>query len=181
MLRLTTRRSKEALPLANRHYNRRSPESDQFVPPGRCVVLLGGHPVNVLWVSSWQGYAFHAWPGAWVCTLFRNEGPRLSSEIIREAVAHTRWAWGKPPPEGLITFVDPGKVRRKRDPGRCYRKAGFQVAGTAPGRNRQGLVVLQMKPDAMPAPAPPLRAQLKLFPELSTSAGPFVDPSLRGA
>ena len=28
----------------------------------------------------------------------------------------------------MITFVDADKVRRKRDPGRCYIKAGFRFA-----------------------------------------------------
>jgi hypothetical protein len=52
---------------------------------------------------------------------------------------------------GMVTFVDTGKVRRKRDPGRCYRRAGWQVCGETKG----GLVALQILPDAMPEPMEP--------------------------
>lgn len=64
-----------ALPLADRHYNRRKVGSPQFVPPGRCVVLLTP-AADALWVSSWPfaEYVRHAWPGAWVNSLFRREG-----------------------------------------------------------------------------------------------------------
>src|SRR6185312_14832853 len=76
---------REVLPLADRHYNRRKIGSDQFVPPGRCVVLKTPD-LNALWTTSWPYPQFvrHAWPGAWVNSLFRNEGAGLSSELIRE-------------------------------------------------------------------------------------------------
>ena len=35
--------------------------------------------------------------------------------MIRDAVAHTRWKWGDNP-LGMVTFIDPAKVRPKRDP-----------------------------------------------------------------
>jgi 1-acyl-sn-glycerol-3-phosphate acyltransferase len=77
-------------------------------------------------------YVRHAWPGAWVNSLFRNEGAGLSSVLIRDAVAATVALY--PAPEaGLITFVDASKVRHKRDPGRCYRKAGFKHVGFTVG------------------------------------------------
>lgn len=139
-----------ALPLADRHYNRQRPGTPQFVPPGRCVVLLAP-PADALWVTSLQRpeYARHAWPGAWVNSLFRNESPVRSSDLIRAALAATRAIWGDPPGVGCITFVDPRKTRHKRDPGRCYRRAGFQPVGQTKG----GLVALQLRPDAFPAPA----------------------------
>lgn len=138
-----------ALVLADRHYNRQKIGSPQFVPPGRCLVLLTACE-RALWVTSWPfaEYVKHAWAGAWVNSLFRNEGAGLSSELIREAVAATQAHYGKPPPLGMVTFVDADKTRRKRDPGRCYRKAGFQHVGKTKG----GLVALQMLPDVMPAP-----------------------------
>jgi hypothetical protein len=58
----------------------------------------------------------------------------------------------------MITFVDPTKTRRKRDPGRCYRRAGFSVAGETKG----GLVALQLSPAGMPSLCAPLGAQLRL-------------------
>lgn len=87
-----------ALPLADRHYNRRKVGSPQFVPPGRCLVLLSGS-ADALWVTSWPfaEYTRHAWAGAWANTLFRNESAGLSSELIREAVSATRWHFGDPP------------------------------------------------------------------------------------
>lgn len=138
--------------LADRHYNRRSVGSPQFVPPGRCVVLV--HAL-ALWVTSWPfaEYTRHAWPGAWVNSTFRNEGAGLSSELITEACAATRSTWGDPPPEGLITFIDPGKVRPKRDPGRCYRRAGFEVIGATPGgHGRAPLIVLALRAEKFPPP-----------------------------
>ncbi len=161
--------------IADNHYNRQNPESDQFVPPGRCVVLV--IPKVAVWVTSWPfpEYVRHAWPGAWVNSTFRNEseGAILSSELIREAMAATRWFWTPPAGLGLITFVDERKVRRKRDPGRCYRRAGFtqlmEPDPDRPGHQRpvrtkeEGHLVFQMLPDAMPAAEMPHGAQARMF------------------
>lgn len=160
---MSHRFDKRALPLADRHYNRRKIGSPQFVPPGRCLALLTS-PADALWVTSWPfaEYVRHAWAGAWVNSLFRNESPNLSSELIREAVAASRAFFGEPPPLGMVTFIDPKKVRRKRDFGRCYRKAGFvqavcQKHGAAEekcpacqGYTAGGLVALQLWPADMP-------------------------------
>jgi hypothetical protein len=144
---LSHRFDTRALPLAYRHYNRRKVGSPQFVPPGACLVLLTEN-ADALWVTSWPKgeYVRHAWPGAWVNSLFRNESACLSSDLIKEAVAATVAFFGSPPKQGMITFVDPEKTRHKRDPGRCYRKAGFQVVGETAGE----LVALQLSPGDMP-------------------------------
>lgn len=149
-----------ALPLANRHYNRQAPESPQFVPPGRCLVLLA-ECERALWVTSWQyaAYVRHAWAGAWVNSLFRNEGAGLSSDLIREAVAATCWHWPAPP-TGIVTFVDPAQVR-STNPGYCYIQAGW----TRVGHTRGGLRVLQQLPGQMPPATPPIGAQGRLWPE----------------
>lgn len=152
---LSHRADKAALPLADRHYNRQKIGSPQFVPPGRCLVLLAPDTEGgALWVTSWPfaQYVKHAWAGAWMNSLFRRESGPVASEMIREAVAITRWHYGEPPPLGMVTFIDRGKVHRKRDFGRCYRKAGFEVAGETKG----GLLVLQMLPEQMPEPTAPL-------------------------
>ena len=52
----------------------------------------------------------------------------------------------------MITFVDTTKTRKKRDPGRCYLRAGFKKCGMTKG----GLVALQLLPEDMPKPARPL-------------------------
>jgi hypothetical protein len=148
--------------LADRHYNRQAHGAAQFVPPGRCLVLLTADR-SAVWVTSWPlpQYVRHAWPGAWVCSLFRNERPdlHLSSDLITAAVAHTRAHWPAVPAPGFVTFVDPGKTRRKRDPGRCFRRAGWQHTGFTAG----GLYALQQLPAAMPAPAPLPGTQPALF------------------
>ena len=139
----------DVVPLADRHYNRQKHGSPQFAPPGRCLVLHTA-ALDAFWITSWPyaEYVKHAWAGAWVCSAFRNEAPHenLSSELIREAVAATRARYGDPPQIGMVTFVDRDKTRRKRDPGRCFRRAGFKVAGETKG----GLVALLMAPEDMP-------------------------------
>jgi hypothetical protein len=139
-----------ALPLADRHYNRRKVGSPQFAPPGRAFVLLT-QDAKAVWITSWPyaQYVKHAWAGAWVNSLFRREdGAPLASDLIRAAVAATSAHWPDVPPLGMVTFVDAAKTRRKRDPGRCYRKAGFRHVGFTKG----GLWAFQMLPADMPEP-----------------------------
>lgn len=130
--RMSHRAHPMALRLADRHYNRQKPGTPQFVPPGRCLVLLTDD-ASALWVTSWPfaKYVKHEWAGAWVNSLFRNEGRYLSSALIREAVAITRWHW-EPPELGLVTFVDADKVR-STNPGYCYLCAGFERVGQTKG------------------------------------------------
>lgn len=158
---LSHRADPRAVLLADRHYNRQTIGAPQFVPPGRCLVLLT-EDATALWVTSWPfaEYVKHAWAGAWVCSLFRNEGPILSSALIRDAVAATVWRYGPPPPLGFITFVDAGKVRSS-NPGACYRKAGWQRVGYTAG----GLVALQLPAAHIPAAVPPLGVTLSMFQE----------------
>lgn len=150
--KISFRADAQALAIADRHYNRQAVGSKQFVPPGRCLVLLT-ELADALWITSWpfEEYVKHAWAGAWVCSCFRNESSHLSSELIREAVAITRWKWPEIPSLGMITFIDTTKVRKKRDWGRCYRKAGFKVCGKSKG----GLICLQILPHDMPEPLEP--------------------------
>ena len=147
--------------IADRHYNRQTVGATQFVPPGRCVVLRSVEGGGALWVTSWPfaEYVQHAWAGAWINSCFRNEGAGLSSELIREAIAATRYYWQDIPELGMITFVDAGKVRRKRDPGRCYIRAGFKHVGETKG----GLLTFQLKKEEMPEAMAPLNGQLALF------------------
>jgi len=155
---LSHRADPPAVALADRHYNRQKIGSPQFVPPGRCVVLLTAK-ADAVWVTSWPfaEYVKHQWGGAWVNSIFRNEGDLLSSDLIREAVAITRSIW-MPPQLGMITFIDRSKVRHKRDFGRCYRKAGFTPAGETVG----GLLALRLMPEKMPEPLY-IQEQLNLF------------------
>lgn len=162
MWRLSWRADPAGVKVADRHYNRQSIGSAQFVPPGGCVVLMAGEdPRAALWVTSTPiaDYVKHAWAGAWINSTFRNEGAGLSSELITQAVAASLWCLGPPPALGMVTFVDARKVRRKRDPGRCYRKAGFRHVGfTVEDR----LHAFQLLPADMPAPCAPRGAQLRM-------------------
>jgi hypothetical protein len=156
--RLSYRADPRALPLADRHYSRQKIGTPQFVPPGRCIVLLTKE-ANALWVTSFPFAQFvrHAWAGAWMCSLFRNESEVLSSELIKEAVSITRGIYGEPPALGMVTFIDTEKVRplkygtknqRLRNFGASYTNAGFKRVGWTKG----GLLALQLLPLDMPPP-----------------------------
>ena len=163
---LSDRFDSTVLPVADRHYNRQKLGTPQFVPPGRCLVLkcVNG---TALWVTSWPfpEYTKHAWAGAWVNTMFRRESGPLASELIREAVAITCWRWPVPS-LGMVTFIDRSKIRHKRDPGRCYRRAGFKVCGETKG----GLLALQLLPIDMPEPVVPLGATMAIDFESAVTA-----------
>jgi hypothetical protein len=166
---LSHRADAAVIPIADRHYNRQKIGAPQFVPPGRCLVLKIGDRDQLwtpdaggaFWVTSWPfaEYVRHAWPGAWMCSAFRNEGAGLSSELITAAVAATVANWRDVPPLGMVTFVDREKTRRKRDPGRCYRRAGFEPCGETKG----GLVALQLTPERMPDPVLAIGQQSQTF------------------
>ena len=86
------------------------------------------------------------------------------SDLIRQAVAVTRWRWPEVPTKGMVTFVDEEKTvdgrSRWHPPGWCYRRAGFREVG----RTKQaGLVALQLEAQGMPPPAAPIGAQASLF------------------
>jgi len=168
---LSHRADPAVVPLADRHYNRQKIGAPQFAPPGRCVVLKRA---DAFWITSWPfaEYVKHAWAGAWVCSAFRNESDQLSSDLIRDAVAITRARWPATPALGMVTFVDPEKTRHKRDPGRCFRKAGFRPDGTTEG----GLVALRLAPGEMPDVPEALRG----LPFLLDALKDVPKPALRG-
>jgi hypothetical protein len=144
--------------LADRHYSRQKVGSTQFVAPGSCLVLKTIE-ADAAWVTLHPliQYVAHKFGDAWLCTMFRNESPHLSSELIREAVAAS-YAWFvEPPPDGFVTFVDANAVRRKRDPGRCFRRAGWHEIGRTQER---GHIVLQLPVAEFPDPVWPLELQL---------------------
>lgn len=157
---LSWRTDPQVRPLADRHYNRQSVGAQDFVPPGRCLVLKTV-PVDAYWITSWPFAEFvkHQWAGAWINSAFRREhGALLASEMIEAAVAATLYRWPEPPALGMVTFVDAEKVRHKRDPGRCYRKAGFRHVGWTEG----GLWAYQLPPGDMPAADPAWGSTMEL-------------------
>ena len=73
------------------------------------------------------------------CTVFRNEGPVLSSDLILEA---EELAWQRWPGERLFTYVWDAKIESV-NPGYCFKKARW----TACGRNKDGrLTILEKFP-----------------------------------
>jgi hypothetical protein len=155
---LSNRFDPAACALADRHYNRRKVGSPQFVPPGRCLVLLTDD-ARGLWVTSWPfaEYVKHQWAGAWVCSAFRSEGAGKASELITQALAASKAFFGDPPPLGLVSFINRSKVkptivRGKPVWGWTWLKAGFRVIGETKG----GLLALGIDPADMPNATPAL-------------------------
>lgn len=130
----------EAAALADRHYSRQSVGDRQFMPPGRTLVLL-----SVCGRAVW-GVVLNLDPvGAlrWRCSIFRNEGAGLSSALIIAATEETLSSWVPRPPVPLTTEIDASAVRRKRDPGRCYLRAGWDHSHWTPsGHGRSAKRVL---------------------------------------
>lgn len=98
-----------------------------------------------------------------MCSAFRNEGAGIASELIREAVAATRAFYGDPPELGMVTFIDPKKVKPTMTHGaptwgRTYELAGFEYVGKTKG----GLLAMQLRPEKMPLPAPANGMELRL-------------------
>jgi hypothetical protein len=145
---------KRALPLADRHYNRRKVGSPQFVPPGRALVLLTAD-AGALWTTSYPfaQYVRHAWAGAMVNSLFRRETGPLASDLIVAAVAATRAEWD-PPSLGIVSFVDERKTKARRGRcspvGKCYLEAGWTHVGFTKG----GLWAFQLRPEDWPEACP---------------------------
>ncbi|MDQ7835492.1 MAG: hypothetical protein RDU24_08930 [Humidesulfovibrio sp.] len=124
----TRRNDREARALADRHYSRKTPGHREFIGPGRAIILRD--PAGT-WLFVWRHcqYRLDGQTG-WECSIFRNEGARLSSEIILECEG---FVTGR-----LFTYVDASKVR-SANPGYCFKRAGWRVAGRSKGR---GLVLL---------------------------------------
>lgn len=132
------------------------------MPAGSCVVFVSTCGRAVFGVS-WPRYARHRWKGAWINTLFRNEGAGLSSELIREAVAATAAEYGAPPALGMITMIKQSAIRDGFKPGRqvgrCYIKAGFREIGRTIVHGHR---VFQLLPVDMPSPASAIGTQREL-------------------
>lgn len=164
---LSWRADPRAAALADRHYSRQKPGSAQFMPPAGCCVLYaksltGGEAV---WGTStpFARFVKHAWAGAWMCSIFRNEGAGVASDLIRQAVAASRAViLTRPrhpcdvPPLGVVTFIDrtkvkPTKVRGIEVYGWTFRQAGFREVGETDA----GLLALQLLPEDCPEPISP--------------------------
>ena len=128
----------KAQELADRHYSRKTPGSKKgFIGPGEKLVLLSPTGDALFtWLRSRADYRGDKIDGV-NCTIFRNEGPVLSSKLILEAekFAHDRWPGLK-----LFTYVSKAKVKSK-NPGWCFMKAGWKLVG----ENKSGELRLLVK------------------------------------
>jgi hypothetical protein len=137
----SNRRDPRAVALYLRHYSagrngkRETCYTSGFTGPGEDMVLLTER-CDALFV--WSRCIRNDGQTGINCAVFRNESDTLSSELIREA---DDLAWDRWPDEARhFTYVDPSKVRRKRDPGRCFIKADWHPTGHTSTR---GLIVLE--------------------------------------
>lgn len=129
--------------LADRHYSRQTEGAREFMGPGRVCVLFAEFSQQERAVWGAIDNLDPVGTRRFRCAIFRNETPWLSSDLVREATLITQRRWirrfswtGEP---ALTTEVDPSRTRKKRDPGRCFLRAGWVVVGET-GR---GLVVLR--------------------------------------
>jgi hypothetical protein len=122
--------------LADGHYSRRKPGSPQFMPPGQTLILLSYDELAVF--GWWRPHPDAGLPSmngldGWTCTIFRNTGPILSSQLILAAEKELleRYDCG---PDGLLTYVWDSKIA-STNPGYCFKVAGWKRVGrSADGR-----------------------------------------------
>lgn len=123
------------------HYSRRRYADGRkpllFVGPGEKMVLVSP---DALALFIWRKFISDDDQEGINCAVFRNEGPRLSSDLILDA---ERLAWERWPQERLYTYVNPRKIR-SINPGCCFLKAGWNKCGLTKG----GLIILQKHYDS---------------------------------
>lgn len=129
--------------LADRHYSRRRPGHGNPVGPVESLVLVTPDE-SAAWATTWTRFPDDGLT-AWRCSIFRNEGTALSSDLIREAMAITAELWGGrfPCPDGWVTWVDAAKVASAH-PGYCFKRAGWWLdKAYQPDRRRRTLIRLR--------------------------------------
>jgi hypothetical protein len=115
-----------------RRANQTNPNRMLFVGPGYKMVLVTSN-YDALFV--WRKFIDKSGQQGINCAVFRNEGDRLSSELILEAEQR---AWERWPGERLYTYVNGGKVKSV-NPGYCFKIAGWKVCG----KSSKGLIILE--------------------------------------
>lgn len=131
-----------ALDLHSRHYSRREYVDGRprklMVGPGEKFVLVG-HDDRALFV--WRRFISMDRQAGICCSVFRNESPILSSELIREADALADQRW--PSESRHYTYVAPSRIR-STNPGYCFLRAGWRRCGlTKGGHGRPQLAILE--------------------------------------
>ena len=118
-----------------------------FVGPGEKMVLLWPDARAVFVWRKFKSADLAGQEGV-NCAIFRNEGAGIASDLIR--AAHTA-AWERWPGARFYTYVNPRRVQRKRQPGRCFLKAGWRYVRDAQGKPRltkkRRFLILEMLPE----------------------------------
>jgi hypothetical protein len=126
--------------LADRHYNRRKRGSNQFMPPGETLVLVTGDSLALFgWWRPAPSSGIPSMNGldGWTCTIFRNEGPKLSSSLVLAAETILA-AYKQCGPDGMLTYVWDNRVQ-SANPGYCFKCAGWRAVGRS-ADNRKTLL-----------------------------------------
>mgnify|MGYP000493859090 CR=1 FL=1 len=124
----------DARKLADRHYSRKKRGAKLFCGPGEKLILITPERDAVfVWRKCY--YRLDNQKGV-ECTLFRNEGKYLSSELIKEAVKLAKMKWKDE--KRFFTYVNPQKIK-SQNPGYCFKKAGWRVCG----KSKKGLIMLE--------------------------------------
>jgi hypothetical protein len=125
-----------AFGISRRHYSitNKRPKVRQFIQAGSPMVLLTP-TCDALFVWVKNSVERKDKQEGVICTLFRNEGPTLSSRLIERAddLAWERWADRR-----HFTYVDADKVASS-NPGYCFLMAGWQKCGFS----QEGLLILE--------------------------------------
>jgi hypothetical protein len=114
-----------------------------FVGPGEKLVLV---TPDALAVFAWRKFKSKDSQVGVNCAIFRNEGAGLSSDLIRRADA---LAWDRWPAERRhYTYVNASAIRPKRDPGRCFLRAGWRYVTDDRGQRvrtkKRGYFILEL-------------------------------------
>lgn len=126
--------------LFDRHYSRYHYKDGRkpalFVGPGEKIVLITPCARAML---VWRKFISMDKQQGVNCSVFRNEGAGLSSDLLQSAM---KIAWKRWPSERLYTYVDPSKVL-STNPGYCFKRAGWTICGVTKIRR---LLILQVFP-----------------------------------
>lgn len=128
-----------AFHLYRRHYSCRPSRTDhdsRIGGPGEKMVLLTADAAALF---VWRKFFSRDQQKGVNCAVFRNEGPYLASDLIRDAM---RLAWDRWPGERFYTYVNQRKVKSP-NPGYCFLRAGWRRCGITKTRR---LLVLEATP-----------------------------------
>jgi hypothetical protein len=129
-----------AYDLSRRHYSKRRYKRARqplFVGPGRKLVLLSSDGRAVF---AWRQFIDDTQPAqtGFCCSIFRNEGRTVSSQLIVEATDVVWSRWGN---ERCYTLIDASRIR-STNPGYCFLMAGWRRCGVT----ANGKIILEIFP-----------------------------------